>query len=60
MASYRMYCLDGAGKIGSGEWFEAAHDEEALAGVRDKRLPVVCEVWEQNRLVGLVRAYVSV
>ena len=31
MASYRIYCLDRAGKIRSGEWFEAANEDEALA-----------------------------
>lgn len=60
MPDYRMYCLDGAGNIGSGEWFEAANDEEALAIVRTKKLSVICEVWERNRLVGKVSAYVAV
>jgi len=55
-----MYCLDGTGKIGSGEWFEASNDEEALAIVRAKKLLVVCEVWERGRLVGRVSAYVGV
>ena len=60
MPDFRMYCLDGAGKIGTGEWFEASNDEEALAIVRAKKLSVVCEVWERNRLVGRVSAYVDV
>jgi len=32
MTDYRMYCLDGVGKIGSGEWIEAKNDDEALIG----------------------------
>jgi len=60
MPDYRMYCLDRAEKIGSGEWFEAPNDEEALAIVRAKKLSVLCEVWERDRLVGRVSAYVEV
>jgi hypothetical protein len=56
MSDYRMYCLDGVGKIGSGEWIEAGSDEEALAQVRAKKLSVKCEIWERNRLVGIVPA----
>ena len=41
-----MYCLDGAGKVGSGEWFEARDEEDALAAVRAKKLSVRCEVWD--------------
>ena len=59
MGDYRLYCLDGAGKIGSGEWFEADNDAEALAFVRAKKLSVGCEVWDQSRLVGRVEAHRS-
>lgn len=31
MASYRLYCLDGAGHIGLAEWLEAEDDAQALA-----------------------------
>lgn len=56
MLDYRMYCLDGPGKIGSGEWFEARNDDEALAIVRAKGLSVACEVWRLGRLVGTIAA----
>jgi len=46
MADYRLYCLDGAGKIGSGEWIEADNDEEAIAFCRAKKLHVKCELWD--------------
>lgn len=57
MKEYRMYCLDGDGKIGAGEWFDANDDADALAIVRAKRLSVRCEVWERTRLVGTVSAF---
>lgn len=57
MTDYRMYCLDGVGKIGSGEWIEAKNEDEALAIVRAKKLAVRCELWAGNRLIGTVPAY---
>ena len=57
MPDYRMYCLDGAGKIRSFEVITAADDEEALAQVRAKKLSVRCELWDRNRLVGWVAPY---
>lgn len=59
MPDYRMYCLNGIGKISSFELIDAASDEEALAVVRAKKLSVRCEVWSGNRLVGTVAAYVG-
>jgi hypothetical protein len=53
MASYRLYCLDGAGHISMAEWIEAATDEEALARAKVlKNGALRCEVWDGNRLVG--------
>ena len=57
MSDYRLYCLDGVGKIGSGEWIEAKSDDEALVFVRARKLSVSCEVWDKNRRVGVVPAY---
>jgi hypothetical protein len=34
MQSYRYYCLDGAGKLHSAEWFGAASDEKAVEFIR--------------------------
>jgi hypothetical protein len=52
MASYRLYCLDGAGQINLAEWIEAGNDAEALMRARQlkdgaRRL----EVWDGKRLV---------
>ena len=57
MADYRLYCLDGAGRIGSGEWIEADSDEAAIALVKAKKLNVRCEIWDRGRLVAKVPAY---
>ena len=59
MADYRLYCLDGAGKIGSGEWIEAENDEEAIAFCRAKKLHVRCELWDRARLVAAIPAYIA-
>jgi hypothetical protein len=56
MADYRLYCLDGVGKIGIGEWIEATGDAEAIMLVRAKRLSVRCELWLGNRLVASIPA----
>ena len=52
MASYRMYSLDGAGRISYGEEIEAIADDEAIARVREMRPNALkCELWEGRRLV---------
>jgi hypothetical protein len=57
MADYRLYCLDGAGHIGSGEWIDASSDDEAIALIRAKKLAVRCELWDRNRLVARIPAF---
>jgi hypothetical protein len=57
MADYRLYCLDGAGRIGSGEWIEADSDAAAIALVKAKKLNVSCEIWDRGRLVAMVAPY---
>lgn len=53
MASYRLYCLDWAGRIGPAEWIDASSDAEALEQARQlKDGALRCEVWEGSRLVG--------
>jgi len=54
MPDYRLYCLDGVGKIGTGEWLDAKNDDEAIVIARLKRLHTKCELWEQNRLVATI------
>ena len=54
MPSYRLYCLDGAGKITTAEWLTADDDQQALEQARARKLQVHCEVWDRKRLVGAV------
>jgi hypothetical protein len=52
MTSYRLYCLDGAGRIGFAEWIEAPNDSDAVEEARRmKRTATRCEVWQGTRLV---------
>lgn len=54
MASYRLYRLDGAGRISSAEWLEATDDEDATRKARKHSLDGTCEVWERNRLIARI------
>lgn len=55
MPTYRLYRLDGLGRINAGEWIEALDDEEARSSVRAKDCRGGYELWERNRLVERVR-----
>ena len=57
MPSYRLYCLDEAGKIVKAEWLDNDSDSDALEEARQRQHPVPCELWERQRLVGTVEAY---
>lgn len=58
MASYRLYCLDSAGRISLAEWIEAGDDAQALGQARLlKGGARKCEVWEGKRLVGRLREH---
>ncbi|HET6942227.1 MAG TPA: hypothetical protein VFH89_08705 [Sphingomicrobium sp.] len=54
MPSYRVYCLDGAGKVWAAEWIEADDDAAALEAARQFTRAVQCEVWQGQRAVGRV------
>ena len=51
MAAYRVYCLDGAGKVWAAEWIEADSDSAAIECARQFEDAVRCEVWQGQRLV---------
>jgi len=52
MFDYRLYCLDGAGRIGLADWIQAADDDSAIAQARRARPDAHrCEIWQKNRLV---------
>jgi hypothetical protein len=52
MQQYRLYCLDGVGRIGLAEWIEAGDDADAIRQAQEiKRGALRCEVWLGKRLV---------
>jgi hypothetical protein len=57
VASYRMYSLDGAGRIRSfAEEIIADSDEEAISTAREMKADALqCEIWEGTRLVAALR-----
>jgi hypothetical protein len=57
MAAYRLYCLDGVGRIASADWLEALSDEEAVELARGRMgVAPKCEVWLQHRMVAKIDA----
>ena len=57
--SYRLYCLDGVGKIVTAEWIDAADDAEAARIARANKSTLAREVWDRTRLVTRVEADVG-
>ena len=51
MGTYRLYCLDGAGKVVSAEWIDAEDDNTAIEAAKDLMNGYPCELWERSRLV---------
>jgi hypothetical protein len=51
MSEYRLYRVDGAGRILSAEWLEAADDDSAVAEARTCAEGTRCEIWQRDRLV---------
>jgi hypothetical protein len=52
VTTYRLYCFSElTGRVTAAEEIEADSDEEALAQVRSRKMPVKCELWHRDRLV---------
>lgn len=52
MGTYRLYCLDGVGKVMSAEWIDADHDEAAVEAAKEMMDGAPrYELWERSRLV---------
>jgi hypothetical protein len=49
--TYRVYCYDGAHKILTADWLEAANDEQAIAMAHAQGFGTKCETWDGRRLV---------
>jgi hypothetical protein len=56
LPNYRLYRLDGAGKITNAEWIEASGDEDALVEARGRAQAGSFELWEKNRLIERFRS----
>ena len=54
MGKYRVYRLDGLGRIRGAEWLDALNDRYALEGARAIAEEGECEVWQLGRIVGRV------
>jgi hypothetical protein len=54
LPSYRLYRLDGAGKIATAEWIDATDDDHAASQARDRVATGTCELWDRNRLVARI------
>ena len=51
MRNYRLYRLDGAGKIVGAEWLRAEDDNDAAQQARDREFQSTVEIWDRNRMV---------
>ena len=58
MKEYRVYSIDGCGRITGDRTIEAADDDEAVFAARSMKRPLMTEVWFRDRRVGRVAAYV--
>lgn len=56
MPEYKLYCLDGGGRITRRHEFEAPDDEAAARMARDHASGIDCELWSGARKVLLIKA----
>ena len=54
MPSYRLYSLDGAGRIMAADWLKADSDEAAIAAARVRSTALHYELWQGQRFVARV------
>ena len=59
MATYRLYLMDGLGKIGSVQYLEAQDDREAIQIACEMELNVIAEIWDRDRFVAGIPAACS-
>lgn len=51
MGTYRLYGLDGVGKVVSAEWIDADNDPKAIEVAKYMMDGLRYELWERSRLV---------
>ena len=54
MRTYRLYRLDGAGKISTAEWIEAVDDDDARLKAQAQLDGARYELWDRQRLIARV------
>ena len=54
MGSYRLYCLDGADKVVTADWIDAADDAAAIDAAEQQHNGRKCELWQGERLVATI------
>ena len=54
LRAYRIYCLDVERRIVSGDWLEAADDDDAIARAEAMDVGGKCEIWEGDRRVAQI------
>lgn len=59
MGEYRLYCLDGGGRITRVEEIEATGDEEAIMIARAFKKRVGCELWQRDRRVAEIAPHIA-
>lgn len=57
MTDYRLYCLDGAGRIDFAQSICANNDEDAVSEARRMKPDALqCEIWHRARLVATLNS----
>ena len=59
MPEYRLYWMDGVGRVESLEVIIADNDDDALAIARAMKKTVKSELWDRDRLVAKIAAHQS-
>jgi hypothetical protein len=57
MATYRLYLMNGRGKIRRVEHLDATDDREAIRLASEKKLSLSAELWDRDRLVAEIPAH---
>ena len=55
VSGYRLYGLDGANKVASGEWFDADDDQAAIEVAKTLMDGHDCELWQGQRFVTRIK-----
>jgi hypothetical protein len=54
MPAYRLYDLDGSGRVSAAEWIEADDDASAAAAARALSKTCRCELWRGPKFIATI------